>query len=1553
MSEKGFSSQKETQYFFKNQITRTGSTSRQELLKTFNSQEKGIFILKPRYLRKAIQIDRQIGLLSLSVPHSEVYTLTKESFLSIAKYDLPDIYYQIKNPDSLPPMISLLYEPTPRELSSHSLDHFRYYYWALLFLAEIHKRQHLWEKEKKISEEQLAEFLHFLGSEVREEIQEVLSTARMLFNAEDLKELAYEFMGYFLQFYNFSPFCISRFFPSLRNPQEVYERILKFGLEEEKLLEESRPEGTISARDLINLREAFWEDPDGQQDDWFEVDYHLQRIYQSPEIAKWELTPQQFKHCYEGFLRDLLGEVLKGGHIVGKLTLEKVIEKAFLTGAPLDRNQILLMEEILQDSLPDFYISSSYIERRAIEHLEPEFLQDEAFLKPLKGRALKYRDRALKIFDDLETQRKTFQNKMAKFKFWLTFPFSLLLGIFLLPAAGFIFRARCLKITSPMSHGLFCFFFWQDFIWSLRKAFQKESQGNLARAIYYYKKVHFLLEGVTFTLSHQEKEELFQKLEGVVQSHREAIQEKFCTSHGLGDEDKDQLAALLFFLSERSHIPMKYRRILSDIQKSYVDSEKEYFRLNILRWLFTFGKQPLRKPLVYLPLMKKLRALKSIEKRLHTLKAPKRDIEAFAKVILLAFRSIEKQAREKLGRVISDLLRQVEIKPRPVELPEEANSSLLHSASQTAVLRGVQQDRIAFHKIRDEILDLLVNKYHTIFSDLRDVISRNDLMLHDLRGPGEFVMGDQLLHLDKKMSRELYGIHRGAEVYMRIIHRISSFLFGWGVGRWLSKYLLLPFGGAFMVYEAVNHLLTPLGAGGVMVLPIEQALQGLSHMFSSVQNFLVQSADRFVEPLVKIPTDEGLKTLHLTMNQRVDKIIHSYSLGLWIFTTGILLQFFFYTRLGWLAGKHLILFLGKFLKFLFWTLPLKAWNFSWTQALYKWRLWQFLHTFLIKPALYSFPVTLPLVYIDWLIAAQMALPLNERSPVVTFFAPLLGYFNSTLVVIGGIVVANGIINTPLGRGIFDYFEDRIAEGVYRLNKTVFIGLFHIIMDSFKKSLLWMEYILYRAEDFFRFQKGENLLSQFLKTTFGKLWYSVTYLFRFSVNLVIEPQVNPIKHFPIVTVSHKLVLPIAISLTAASQLYLAKIFTTPALFRTPDSYQKILDRSELPHNLIQEFQKRKEPLPSLARIEVREKGKKWILKGEKGVAFYVLLQEKYKKKMVIAAYSYEINGENPHPEWALWAVWIGVTLVFLFTQFGVPGICGFMAWEFRENWKLYPHAAPKEIQSVYFGSHGEDMMRLLRPGFHAGTLPKLYRKMRRAVLYAYHSGNFGPLQSLDWHMHHIQEDVQRFIERTFKAEMDNNVVIRKQIQKFEIHHPRLAPYRIAVPVSLQAEKGGLWNFELQFDYLEPFLFGYVFTGKREGEIPQELEDYVNYSLMVLWKKASIQILLTPLEKYLREKCAVGPDCALGFFQKNSHVTVEVIPQEGLKKIGHLRFNLEDEMMTPEFSGDLKAPENLETISREKFFFELFSMPWSHYNEKMRDFTFMGKALPKEDIIYTVE
>ena len=109
------------------------------------------------------------------------------------------------------------------------------------------------------------------------------------------------------------------------------------------------------------------------------------------------------------------------------------------------------------------------------------------------------------------------------------------------------------------------------------------------------------------------------------------------------------------------------------------------------------------------------------------------------------------------------------------------------------VLDGVDMDGTADAK--REIVSALLARIErwggTDFLDVRDAVARGDLKLHDLRA-AELVGEDALLEVDAAIARRLDGVHHRAEIYLRLLHRLQSVLFGTGWGRLLSQYVLGP-----------------------------------------------------------------------------------------------------------------------------------------------------------------------------------------------------------------------------------------------------------------------------------------------------------------------------------------------------------------------------------------------------------------------------------------------------------------------------------------------------------------------------------------------------------------------------------------------------------------------------------------------------------------------------------------------------------------------------------------------------------------------------------------
>jgi hypothetical protein len=249
------------------------------------------------------------------------------------------------------------------------------------------------------------------------------------------------------------------------------------------------------------------------------------------------------------------------------------------------------------------------------------------------------------------------------------------------------------------------------------------------------------------------------------------------------------------------------------------------------------------------------------------------------------------------------------------------------------------------------------------------------------------------------------------------------------------------------------------------------------------------------------------------------------------------------------------------------------------------------------------------------------------------------------------VVFNVALNSRWGRVLEDATTEWFAWTWYTVRVRVFVALFEAVMDAFKRMLEWVERVLYAVDEWLRFRSGESAVSLWLKAVLGVFWSAIAFVIRFLVNLLIEPQINPIKHFPVVTVSHKIILPLQ---------------------------------------------------PMLAGLLTPTLGTAW--------------------------------GQS-----------IATAVIF-----GCPGIFGFLVWELKENWRLYGANRPKRLQPVRVGHHGETILRLMKPGFHSGTLPKLYARLRKGHRLTDAARRQAKLTRNSEQLHHLEEAIERFVERDLLA-----------------------------------------------------------------------------------------------------------------------------------------------------------------------------------------------------------
>jgi hypothetical protein len=593
-------------------------------------------------------------------------------------------------------------------------------------------------------------------------------------------------------------------------------------------------------------------------------------------------------------------------------------------------------------------------------------------------------------------------------------------------------------------------------------------------------------------------------------------------------------------------------RLLYDLQKVCVDHERETYRVDLLRWVRTLGKTPLRRPLPKLRMVLIAKHLRTATRRIPAARIDPAGRRELTDLLHRAAEQAEAILRSRLQPQIRQAFADVGIEPRDVV------------------------ERVALHKMSAELLDVVVHRGFLTLGNLRDAFSRSQWKLPDLADAKEFAYGDALLRADQRFAAELDGVYQRGPFYLRWLQRMTSLFFGTYYGRFITKYIALPFGGAYVILAGLHYLME-------------------------------ESAKLFGTPKVSVLGHDAVTIL-----------LRTGALGIVLF--GLI---------HWPAGRRAA-----------------VWVLSWT-----WRL--------VKLLLIDVPRALhKLPPVAWMMRSLPALIFRRYilSPVlVTLLVwqglPRVGLYPemSRWWALAVLVISFVILNSRMGRDSEELFWEWLGRTWHRFRVTVIVGLFNLIVDVFRQVMDAVERVLYTVDEWLRFRSGESVVSLGIKAVLGVVWSFVNAVIRFCVTLLIEPQVNPIKHFPVVTVSHKLILPFLPHLT-----YVLTNFT--------DRYTA------------------------------------------------------------------------------------GLTATAILTS--IPGVFGFLAWELKENWRLYAANRSPTLRPVIVGSHGETLLRLLKPGFHSGTIPKLFAKRRRVARKSRHQPEFSRHSAYDERLLHEAESIRHFVEREF-------------------------------------------------------------------------------------------------------------------------------------------------------------------------------------------------------------
>jgi hypothetical protein len=347
-----------------------------------------------------------------------------------------------------------------------------------------------------------------------------------------------------------------------------------------------------------------------------------------------------------------------------------------------------------------------------------------------------------------------------------------------------------------------------------------------------------------------------------------------------------------------------------------------------------------------------------------------------------------------------------------------------------------------------------------------------------------------------------------------------------------------------------------------------------------------------------------------------------------------------------------------------------------------------------------------------------------------------------------------LLNSRFGRLVEEYVTDWAVRSGRQFASRILPGLIKYVLELFVKLVELLDRAIYRVDEWLRFKAGQSRIRLVIKGVLGTIWFLITYILRFYVNLFIEPTTNPIKHFPVVTVAAKIMIPI---------------------------------------------------IPS-------------ILDGVSGAV-------------------------TPLFGSAVGSSFAGFTVLVL------PGFAGFLVWELKENWKLYRSTRAKMLHPLAIGHHGESMIGFMKPGFHSGTIPKLYTKLRRAAW----RDNERAVARQKLGLHHVEEAIWNFVDRQLVSML--NEVAAFRVTDVALSHVELGSNR--VQIELVCPSVGSEPLTIRFEQQSGWLVANLPRTGWVAGLDAHQRGIFEIALAGFYKLSGVELVREQLEHVLRGSAKITP------------------------------------------------------------------------------------------------
>ncbi len=193
------------------------------------------------------------------------------------------------------------------------------------------------------------------------------------------------------------------------------------------------------------------------------------------------------------------------------------------------------------------------------------------------------------------------------------------------------------------------------------------------------------------------------------------------------------------------------------------------------------------------------------------------------------------------------------------------------------------------------------------------------------------------------------------------------------------------------------------------------------------------------------------------------------------------------------------------------------------------------------------------------------------------------------------------------------------------------------------------------------------------------------------------------------------------------------------------------------------------------------------------------------------------------------------LLVIGTFYLLPDAVTFLFWEMRENWRLYRANRPVALRRAAVGPHGQTVGGLLRLGFHSGTVPRLYARLRSAERLAARTDEWRVARTYRHALREVEESVSRFVTRELVALVNFSPLWGGRL--VSVGRVHLGTNRIRVELLLDGAPPAVLEWEDRSGWL---VAGWAEVGWLAALTPGQARVLAN-TLAYLYKRAGVDFV----------------------------------------------------------------------------------------------------------------